>query len=73
MTAAEFGERGVFSVYRKQGGGRWGGAARAACRAYASLCPCSRAEREPGKGEGPPSPPLQLTKTAAQELELEPV
>lgn len=24
-------------------------------------------EREPGKGEGPRSPPLQLTKTAAQE------
>lgn len=34
---------------------------------YPSLCPWSRADQEPGKGEGPPSPPLQLTKTAAQE------
>lgn len=44
-----------------------------ACGAYPSLGPCSGAEQEPGKGEGPPSPPLQLTKTAAQELGLEPV
>lgn len=34
---------------------------------YPSLCPQSRADQEPGKGEGPPSPPLQLTKTAARE------
>lgn len=32
-----------------------------------SLCPCSRADREPGKGEGRPS--IQLTKTAVQELD----
>lgn len=61
-------ERGVFGVCIE----RRGRAVRA-CRVYPSLCPCSRAEREPGKGEGPRSPPLQLTKTAAQEPELEPV
>lgn len=32
-----------------------------------SLCPCSWADQEPGKEEGRPS--IQLTKTAARELE----